>query len=94
MRANILNAFVVFLFDQIAQMQPESNSSFLRHISEKCDFPARITGKFFIFSRLYVFRSWGRVGTTIGGTKLEDFDDLTDAIENFKSIFIDKTGNR
>ena len=41
-----------------------------------------------------MFRSWGRVGTTIGGTKLEDFDDLTDAKENFKFLFNDKTGNR
>ena len=44
--------------------------------------------------RFYVFRSWGRVGTTIGGTKLEDFDDLTEAKESFKFQFADKTGNR
>ena len=46
------------------------------------------------FFRFYVFRSWGRVGTTIGGTKLEDFDDLTEAKESFKFQFSDKTGNR
>ena len=44
--------------------------------------------------RFYVFRSWGRVGTTIGGTKLEDFGDLTEAKESFKFQFADKTGNR
>ena len=44
--------------------------------------------------KLYVFRSWGRVGTTIGGTKLEEFDDLDDAKENFKFLFAEKTGNR
>ena len=41
-----------------------------------------------------MFRSWGRVGTTIGGTKLEDFGDLTEAKESFKFQFADKTGNR
>ena len=34
------------------------------------------------------------MGTTIGGTKLEDFDDLTEAKESFKFQFADKTGNR
>ena len=43
--------------------------------------------------KLYVFRSWGRVGTTIGGTKLEEFDDLEDAKANFKALFAEKTGN-
>jgi predicted DNA-binding WGR domain protein len=27
----------------------------------------------------WVFRSWGRVGTTIGGTKLDSFDERLDA---------------
>eukprot|EP00794_Sanderia_malayensis_P012686 gene12686-13988_t len=43
--------------------------------------------------RYYVFRSWGRVGTTIGGTKTEDFYDLEDALENFTDLFAEKTGN-
>ena len=34
------------------------------------------------------------MGTTIGGTKLEDFGDLTEAKESFKFQFADKTGNR
>ncbi len=45
-------------------------------------------------NKFYVFRSWGRVGTTIGGTKTETFEDKEDALENFKMIFEDKTGNR
>eukprot|EP00094_Tigriopus_californicus_P008027 TCALIF_07727-PA protein Name:"Similar to Parp1 Poly [ADP-ribose] polymerase 1 (Rattus norvegicus)" AED:0.26 eAED:0.26 QI:26/1/1/1/1/1/8/253/558 len=41
----------------------------------------------------YVFRSWGRVGTTIGGTKLENFTLREDAIRDFESLYVDKTGN-
>ncbi|KAI1712161.1 poly(ADP-ribose) polymerase catalytic domain-containing protein [Ditylenchus destructor] len=42
----------------------------------------------------YVFRAWGRVGTEVGGTKLEDFGpDLDDAKESFEKQFLDKTRN-
>lgn len=44
--------------------------------------------------RWYVFRSWGRVGTTIGNTKLEDFDERLEAVRQFESLYEDKTGNR
>lgn len=43
--------------------------------------------------RFYVFRAWGRVGTTIGGNKLEDFDSKYDAVIHFKSLYEEKTGN-
>jgi len=42
----------------------------------------------------YVFRSWGRVGTTIGGTKLEDFEDKHEAVKDFEFLYEEKTGNR
>ena len=41
-----------------------------------------------------MFRSWGRVGTTIGGTKLEDFEDKHEAKSHFQYLYQDKTGNR
>ncbi|KAI1724104.1 poly(ADP-ribose) polymerase, regulatory domain-containing protein [Ditylenchus destructor] len=42
----------------------------------------------------YVFRAWGRVGTEVGGTKLEDFGpDLDDAKATFEKQFLDKTRN-
>ena len=45
-------------------------------------------------SRYWVFRAWGRVGTTIGGNKLEDFRSAkAAAIENFEELFYEKTGN-
>lgn len=35
--------------------------------------------------RYYLFRSWGRIGTTIGGSKTEDFGhDLSEAKEEFE----------
>ncbi|XP_061389126.1 poly [ADP-ribose] polymerase [Musca vetustissima] len=43
--------------------------------------------------KFWVFRSWGRIGTTIGGNKLESFSNLVEAIESFKEIYLDKTGN-
>ncbi|XP_057679588.1 poly [ADP-ribose] polymerase 1-like [Corythoichthys intestinalis] len=43
--------------------------------------------------RYWVFRSWGRVGTTIGGNKLEEVDDKTSALSTFLSVYKEKTGN-
>ena len=42
----------------------------------------------------YVFRSWGRVGTTIGGTKLEDYEDKHEAVKQFEFLYEEKSGNR
>ncbi|XP_054618362.1 poly [ADP-ribose] polymerase 1 [Dunckerocampus dactyliophorus] len=43
--------------------------------------------------RYWVFRSWGRVGTTIGGNKLDKFGDMHSALKNFLSVYREKTGN-
>lgn len=40
-----------------------------------------------------MFRSWGRVGTTIGGNKLDKFYDKNSAMDNFCSVYEEKTGN-
>lgn len=48
---------------------------------------------FTLFFRCYLFRSWGRVGTTIGNNKLEDFADAAAAVEAFKELYLEKTGN-
>ncbi|KAF5305635.1 hypothetical protein FQR65_LT07716 [Abscondita terminalis] len=44
-------------------------------------------------NRYWLFRAWGRTGTTIGSTKLEDFDTLYDAKKEFYRIYEEKTGN-
>jgi poly [ADP-ribose] polymerase len=41
----------------------------------------------------YVFRAWGRVGTTIGSNKLEKFRTKDEAIEHFKELYLEKTLN-
>ncbi|MEQ2205610.1 Poly [ADP-ribose] polymerase 1, partial [Xenoophorus captivus] len=38
-------------------------------------------------------RSWGRVGTTIGGNKLDKFHDKNSALDNFLCVYKEKTGN-
>ncbi|KAF3335248.1 poly [Carex littledalei] len=44
-------------------------------------------------SDCYVFRKWGRVGNEkIGGTKLEEMQ-KDDAIQEFRRLFLEKTGN-
>lgn len=43
--------------------------------------------------RYWVFRSWGRVGTTIGGNKLDKFHDKDSAMDNFLGLYEEKTGN-
>ncbi len=65
----------------------------------KCDHSKHlyIFGHFFtgssLYRRWYVFRSWGRVGTTIGGTKLESFEEKEEAMQVFKDLYEEKTGN-
>ncbi|TMW48487.1 hypothetical protein DOY81_006414, partial [Sarcophaga bullata] len=44
-------------------------------------------------NRFWVFRSWGRIGTTIGGNKLDNFSNLMDAIRQFKELYLEKSGN-
>lgn len=46
-----------------------------------------------LWSRWFVFRAWGRVGTTIGGNKLETFHNKSAALSHFESLYLDKTGN-
>ena len=43
--------------------------------------------------RYWVFRSWGRIGTTIGGHKLEVMDTAMNAERHFKFLYEEKTGN-
>lgn len=44
-------------------------------------------------SDCYVFRKWGRVGNEkIGGIKLDEMS-KSDAIRDFKRLFLEKTGN-
>lgn len=46
-----------------------------------------------IFGRYWVFRSWGRISTTIGSTKLESYGSLEQAREEFEHIYEERTGN-
>lgn len=49
---------------------------------------------YFIFIRRYwVFRSWGRVSTRIGGNALDSFHSLKDALISFETHYEEKTGN-
>ncbi|KAH8380159.1 hypothetical protein KR009_009295 [Drosophila setifemur] len=44
-------------------------------------------------SKYWIFRSWGRIGTTIGNSKVEEFDTIRSAISAFEKVYVDKTGN-
>jgi len=43
--------------------------------------------------KYYVFRAWGRIGSTIGGTKLSPFHTFDAALEEFSQIYLERTGN-
>ncbi|VVC30258.1 BRCT domain,Poly(ADP-ribose) polymerase, regulatory domain,WGR domain,PADR1 domain,Poly(ADP-ribose) [Cinara cedri] len=43
--------------------------------------------------RYWVFRSWGRIGTTIGSFKTHKFDSLEEAQDQFRMFYLDQTGN-
>lgn len=41
----------------------------------------------------YLFRRWGRIGTSIGGNTKKEYKDETKAVQDFCNVFRDKTGN-
>lgn len=41
----------------------------------------------------WLFRAWGRVGTTIGGKKVETKTTKSEAIKSFCDVYLEKTGN-
>uniref|UniRef100_A0A336MUR8 Poly [ADP-ribose] polymerase n=2 Tax=Culicoides sonorensis TaxID=179676 RepID=A0A336MUR8_CULSO len=43
--------------------------------------------------RYWLFRAWGRIGTTIGGNKLDTMSDIDEAKERFQELYEEKTGN-
>ncbi|KAJ8919846.1 hypothetical protein NQ315_006375 [Exocentrus adspersus] len=44
-------------------------------------------------NKYWVFRSWGRIGTTIGGNKTEPMGTLNEAKAHFKALYEEKSGN-
>lgn len=40
-----------------------------------------------------MFRSWGRIGTTVGGNKVDEVSNLHKAIDKFCKLFTEKTEN-
>lgn len=48
---------------------------------------------YIIIFRFWVFRSWGRIGTTIGGNKCDKKSDLHEALAEFEALYEEKTGN-
>ncbi|GLV44778.1 Poly-(ADP-ribose) polymerase [Carabus blaptoides fortunei] len=43
--------------------------------------------------KYWVYRSWGRISTTIGGIKVEEMNTLKQAKDHFKALYEEKTGN-
>ncbi|XP_033730954.1 poly [ADP-ribose] polymerase 1-like [Pecten maximus] len=43
--------------------------------------------------RWWLFRSWGRVGTTIGSNKIERCDSRVSVIRSMEALYMEKTGN-
>ena len=41
----------------------------------------------------WVFRSWGRIGTTVGGHKLDNCSHLNNAKDLFEQLYEEKSGN-
>ncbi|XP_044314316.1 poly [ADP-ribose] polymerase isoform X1 [Drosophila rhopaloa] len=44
-------------------------------------------------AKYWIFRSWGRIGTSIGSSKVEEYDTSYSAKKKFNEIYADKTGN-
>jgi len=52
-----------------------------------------VLGHYLFCYRYWLFRSWGRIGTTIGGKKLENKCSLQEALQHFEFLYAEKTGN-
>jgi len=52
-----------------------------------------VLGHYLFCYRHWLFRSWGRIGTTIGGKKLDIQHNLQAAICHFEGTYFYKTGN-
>jgi hypothetical protein len=52
-----------------------------------------VLGHYLFCYRYWVFRSWGRIGTTIGGKKLEIKHNKWEARRQFECVYAEKTGN-
>ncbi|XP_037719414.1 uncharacterized protein LOC119553225 isoform X2 [Drosophila subpulchrella] len=44
-------------------------------------------------TKYWIFRSWGRIGTSIGSSKIEEFGTSDSAKRKFKEVYADKSGN-
>ncbi|GAB0091469.1 Poly [Sergentomyia squamirostris] len=44
-------------------------------------------------NRYWLFRAWGRIGTTIGGKKVDNFNSLESAKQEFEDLYFERTGN-
>ena len=53
----------------------------------------RLLSNYLFCYRYWLFRSWGRIGTTIGGNRLELKWSLQAALYHFESLYAEKTGN-
>jgi len=63
-----------------------ANSFYTLHLLESDDSSS---------SEYWVFRKWGRIGVSQGGTKIEEFgSNKAKAIKTFCKLYIDKTGNQ
>jgi poly [ADP-ribose] polymerase len=53
----------------------------------------KLFGHYLFCYRYWLFRSWGRIGTTVGGNKVENKHSLQEAVQHFEALFEEKTGN-
>lgn len=72
----------------LTDMIKGSNSFYTMHLLESDEKDSSSQNSF------WIFRKWGRIGSNIGGTKIEEFGTNKDkAIKSFCSQYLDKTGN-
>ncbi|XP_050742158.1 poly [ADP-ribose] polymerase isoform X5 [Drosophila biarmipes] len=84
-RYPLLNLVRKLPSDRIIQNFPPSEGTFLKNSSMK--------GNTEEFDGYWIFRSWGRIGTSFGSSKIEEFDTSDSAKKKFKEVYADKTGN-
>lgn len=46
-----------------------------------------------VIHRYWLFRAWGRIGTTIGGNKVENCHNLLEGIQKFEEMYEERTKN-
>ena len=86
---HVLYSCVLVLVD----IEQNKNSFFIMQVNEYDDVDHRRLLMMSKIPSFYLFTRWGRIGTNIGNSKIQTFQSVDLAIDEFEKVFKEETGN-